>query len=83
MIRSYRASEHSRATEDNMTMEGVVLGKHSNNAGVWLGKAGVVETVSEGREGNVGINKNRFENHLPESGSWNTDRRWIFLSIEP
>lgn len=33
-----------------MTMEGVVLGKQSNNAGIWLGKAGVVETVKVERE---------------------------------
>lgn len=47
MIYSYRVSEHNRATEDNMTIEGVVIRKN-NNVGISLGNVGIIETGSEG-----------------------------------
>lgn len=38
MTHSYRVSEHNRATEDNMTIEGVVMRKNNNSVGISLGK---------------------------------------------
>ena len=49
-------SEHSRATEENMTMEGVGMRKNNNSVGIWLGNTGIIETGSAGGEGDVGIN---------------------------